>query len=202
MKAPTHCRLFRRPPHPGPLPPPKDCGGRGDCVAESLARDKQTGPGPMSPAESSRPPLNSEPLNTEHPHPRPPRRTAFLVGAASAWLVASALLGPATLRPVTPVPTVIPPTASPHADCPLVGAIRWDAWHGDLGEPGRVVQQTLAPAKYHFRLPWFAQVHDEGGWLCPTRASDGKPDTRRIEAVGRLLRRWTSHETADQGERP
>ena len=43
----------------------------------------------------------------------------------------------------------------------LVGAIRWDAWHGDLGVPGRAVQKSLGPARYHFRLPWFAAVLGE-----------------------------------------
>ncbi|MFC1806337.1 glycoside hydrolase family 99-like domain-containing protein [Planctomycetota bacterium] len=45
---------------------------------------------------------------------------------------------------------------------PLVGAIRWDAWHGDLGAPGRAVQKSLGPAKYHLRLPWFAEVKADG----------------------------------------
>ncbi len=45
---------------------------------------------------------------------------------------------------------------------PLVGAIRWDAWHDDLGPPGRAVQTSLGPAKYHFRLPWFAKVREDG----------------------------------------
>ncbi len=42
-------------------------------------------------------------------------------------------------------------------EAPIVGAIRWDGWYGD----GSVVQATeysLGPPKYHFRLPWFAQV--------------------------------------------
>ena len=31
---------------------------------------------------------------------------------------------------------------------------------------------------------WYAwNEFDEGGWLCPTRGADGKPDTMRIEAV-------------------
>lgn len=38
----------------------------------------------------------------------------------------------------------------------LVGAIRWDAWTG--GEVTKQVERTLGPAKYHFRLPWFAEV--------------------------------------------
>lgn len=29
--------------------------------------------------------------------------------------------------------------------------------------------------------------HDEGGWLSPTRATDGEPDSRRLEAVQKVL---------------
>lgn len=46
-----------------------------------------------------------------------------------------------------------------------VGAIRWDAWISDLGHlvqgknsPGVEVENTLAPEKYHDRLPFFAQI--------------------------------------------
>ena len=41
---------------------------------------------------------------------------------------------------------------------PIVGAIRWDAWHGARGPVGQVVERTLGPAKYHYRLPFFAKV--------------------------------------------
>ncbi len=41
---------------------------------------------------------------------------------------------------------------------PTVGAIRWDAWHGAAGEPGKVVERTLGPRQYHPRLPFFARV--------------------------------------------
>jgi hypothetical protein len=37
-----------------------------------------------------------------------------------------------------------------------VGAIRWDAWTG--GAVTAQVEKTLGPAKYHNRLPWFAEV--------------------------------------------
>lgn len=43
---------------------------------------------------------------------------------------------------------------------PIVGAIRWDAWTG--GRITRAVEKTLGPQKYHFRLPWFAQVEGDG----------------------------------------
>jgi hypothetical protein len=41
---------------------------------------------------------------------------------------------------------------------PLVGAIRWDAWHGEHGMPGKAVQHALSPKQYHWRLPFFAEV--------------------------------------------
>ena len=43
---------------------------------------------------------------------------------------------------------------------PIVGAIRWDAWTG--GEVTAQVERTLGPEKYHYRLPWYAQVVEEG----------------------------------------
>ncbi len=46
------------------------------------------------------------------------------------------------------------------ADRPAVGAIRWDAWTG--GDITQQVERTLGPKKYHDRLPWFAQVIDDG----------------------------------------
>jgi len=48
------------------------------------------------------------------------------------------------------------------ASRPIVGAIRWDAWHGDRSEPGKAVQKSLGPRKYHFRLPFFAKVLPNG----------------------------------------
>ena len=47
-------------------------------------------------------------------------------------------------------------------DRPLVGAIRWDAWHGDLDVPGQVMQRTLLPEKYHYRLPYFTKFKPDG----------------------------------------
>lgn len=42
--------------------------------------------------------------------------------------------------------------------CPAVGAIRWDAWFGDKGLPGRAVEKSLGPARWHGRLPTCATV--------------------------------------------
>ncbi len=55
----------------------------------------------------------------------------------------------------------------------LVGAIRWDAWHGDAGlgigpetfkeksgklTPGLAVERSLGPKHWHYRLPFYAKV--------------------------------------------
>lgn len=50
--------------------------------------------------------------------------------------------------------------AQEAATRPSVGAIRWDAWTG--GEITTVVEHTLTPKKYQFRLPWFAEVSGDG----------------------------------------
>ena len=44
---------------------------------------------------------------------------------------------------------------------PIVGAIRWDAWHGPASEVGLTVERTLAPAHWHYRLPFYAKVVGE-----------------------------------------
>ncbi len=43
-------------------------------------------------------------------------------------------------------------------DRALVGAIRWDAWHGTASDVGLMVEKTLAPAHWHYRLPFYARV--------------------------------------------
>ncbi len=58
----------------------------------------------------------------------------------------------------------LPATADeprPGRPAPLVGAIRWDAWHGDQGGPGRAVQSALGPEKWHDRLPFFAEIRGD-----------------------------------------
>lgn len=52
-----------------------------------------------------------------------------------------------------------------------IGAIRWDAWHGDASEVGRAVQRSLAPSRWQSRLPFFANVNANG-----TVAIDGDTD--------------------------
>jgi len=41
----------------------------------------------------------------------------------------------------------------------VFGAIRWDAWNGLAGDViSSTVAQTMAPVRYHRRLPWYATV--------------------------------------------
>lgn len=47
------------------------------------------------------------------------------------------------------------------AGTPIVGAIRWDAWYGE-GSVVKQMERSLGQPKYHFRLPWFARVTDDG----------------------------------------
>jgi hypothetical protein len=49
-------------------------------------------------------------------------------------------------------------TASHLEDRIVVGAIRWDAWHGDRSEVGKAVERSLSPKQWHGRLPFFAQI--------------------------------------------
>ncbi len=46
-------------------------------------------------------------------------------------------------------------------DGPIVGAIRWDGWYGDVTVT-KAVEASLGQPKYHFRLPWFAVVMGDG----------------------------------------
>ena len=61
------------------------------------------------------------------------------------------------------------PRSEPPPERTLVGAIRWDAWHaprdgaahGGDGGPVRAMERSLGPARYHWRLPFFARVVGE-----------------------------------------
>ena len=52
-------------------------------------------------------------------------------------------------------------TGSASHDQIVVGAIRWDAWHGPASEVGLTVEKTLAPAHWHYRLPFYGKVAGE-----------------------------------------
>ena len=40
---------------------------------------------------------------------------------------------------------------------PILGAIRWDAWHGPASEVGLTLERTLAPAHWHCRLRFYGK---------------------------------------------
>lgn len=52
-------------------------------------------------------------------------------------------------------------TVSVEPARPVVGAIRWDAWHGDASTVGLMVEKTLAPSHWHYRLPFYGRVVGE-----------------------------------------
>jgi hypothetical protein len=56
----------------------------------------------------------------------------------------------------------LPTAAFAQLEHPLVGAIRWDAWHGELEAPGLAVERALAPLQYRSRLPWFTEFREDG----------------------------------------
>uniref|UniRef100_A0A7V5XFB8 Glycoside hydrolase family 5 domain-containing protein n=1 Tax=Thermodesulfobacterium geofontis TaxID=1295609 RepID=A0A7V5XFB8_9BACT len=46
--------------------------------------------------------------------------------------------------------------------CPLIGAIRWDAWHGKKGNVGVYVEKVLSNKNWHYRLPFCATINNDG----------------------------------------
>lgn len=93
------------------------------------------------------------------------QKRKVIVAAVTALLVSLCI-------PLFGIPTVsasemthIDVSQAKRSDTTTVGAIRWDAWYGHDGVPGSVISQvedTLSPAKYHFRAPFFAKVTEEG----------------------------------------
>ena len=60
---------------------------------------------------------------------------------------------------MTEVEGLYRPDVALRNESPLVGVIRWDAWIGDgEGGVGQVVNRSLSPEKYHFRMPWFSKI--------------------------------------------
>lgn len=53
------------------------------------------------------------------------------------------------------------PANDVHGDAIAVGAIRWDAWYGPRDRVGRAVHATLAPSKWHGRLPFYVEILDD-----------------------------------------
>lgn len=49
-------------------------------------------------------------------------------------------------------------TSPVHATEPIIGAIRWDAWHGAKSIVGTTVEKQLSPQKWHYRVPFFGKI--------------------------------------------
>lgn len=54
--------------------------------------------------------------------------------------------------------TLFGPSVAASKTCPTLGAIRWDAWFGSKGVPGKAVEKSLGPEQWHDRLPTCAKV--------------------------------------------
>lgn len=66
-----------------------------------------------------------------------------------------------TPTPVTtPLPSgsPLPPSNPPQSGKPIVGAIRWDDWYGNLDEVGQATLTTLGPSVWHYRVPFFGKI--------------------------------------------
>jgi len=96
---------------------------------------------------------------------------------AAAAMLLSALLAGAAPSPGQPGHPEGKTVAA--ADRSIVGAIRWDAWHGDKGAPGRAVEKSLGPKRWHYRLPFYAKVVGEN--QVEVRADSQEVMDREIE---------------------
>ena len=87
------------------------------------------------------------------------------------------------------VASLLPAQAPDGRHRPLAGAIRWDAWHGKRGVPGRAVEASLSPAKWHYRLPFFAKVISDSE-VSIDGATQETMDREIAYAVGAGLDYW------------
>ena len=90
-------------------------------------------------------------------------RPRFVTGPGTwvlAWALAAVLGGCGNHRAHATPPGSTGSTTQQVAatPCPAVGAIRWDAWFGGKGEPGKAVERSLGPERWHARLPACARV--------------------------------------------
>lgn len=50
------------------------------------------------------------------------------------------------------------PSSISSVDQPIVGAIRWDNWYGNLDATGHATELSLGPSQWHFRVPFFGKI--------------------------------------------
>ena len=65
-----------------------------------------------------------------------------------------------------------------------IGAIRWDAWYDQSGDVGRAVFNTLAPKKWRWRLPFFAQTEGDNVRMAPDQAASMEQEIAFAKAAG------------------
>jgi hypothetical protein len=77
---------------------------------------------------------------------------------------------------------------------PVVGAIRWDGWHG--GGVGNSVTKSLTPTEWRDRLPFFATIREDGSpelrGDTPEVMTSGSPRQRPAASITGHSSRTTS----------
>jgi len=104
------------------------------------------------------------------------RRTLAALAIVLAALLAAGLafLIFGNGRPYRMVKTDIPGEIHKRGEFTAIGAIRWDAWYGeprstdpDNPDPCTQVERALGPAEYHWRVPFFGDIADDGKVVFP-----------------------------------
>ncbi len=88
------------------------------------------------------------------------RAVAHRIPLAILWTCAAVACGASQDAGAGPAASA-PTAATKGASRPVVGAIRWDAWHGDKSLVGRAVERSLGPGRWHDRLPFFGRIVSE-----------------------------------------
>ncbi len=92
------------------------------------------------------------------------------------WLKNEIKAEPDPTPPAQQKPLIDGVTATPDELAARVcEAVKWAGTHRNLNLANAIINYA-----------W--NEHDEGGWLQPTRGTDGKPDDSRIHALGKALR--------------
>jgi len=65
-----------------------------------------------------------------------------------------------------------------------IGAIRWDAWCGNLNKAGLEVERTLGPEQYHCRIPFYGKIisRDSVECRCTTQSVINKEINYAVKA--------------------
>ncbi len=88
------------------------------------------------------------------------RRLMFLI-VLPVMLLTACVSGGQTNNQYDDVENLPPAGFADYADNVKVGAIRWDAWTGELSFHGETMDVSLSPEEFHYRLPWSGSILDE-----------------------------------------